>query len=305
MTALEDRPGASPDGLPPLRDVIRELGLSAKKSLGQNFILDLNLTRRIARLAGPLEGRTVVEVGPGPGGLTRALLIEGAGRVVVVERDERCLPVLQAIAERYPGRLGVHMGDALTVDWPTLLGQIEGAPNGLQGHTEKAKIVANLPYGVATMLLIGWLETEPWPPWFDRMALMFQKEVAERIVAEPGSKAYGRLAVISQWRTVPKLALTLPPAAFTPPPKVASAVVEFTPRPDPQPACSVKVLGQVTAAAFGQRRKMLRASLKQLTPFPELLLKEASIDPQLRGEALSVADFARLAQVVERMRGAG
>ena len=304
MTALEDRPGASPDGLPPLRDVIREMGLSAKKSLGQNFILDLNLTRRIARLAGPLEGRTVIEVGPGPGGLTRALLIEGAGRVVVVERDERCLPVLQAIAERYPGRLDIHMGDALTVDWPRLLGQIEGAPNGLQGHTEKAKIVANLPYGVATMLLINWLESEPWPPWFDRMALMFQKEVAERIVAEPGSKAYGRLAVISQWRTVPKLALTLPPAAFTPPPKVASAVVEFTPRPDPQPACSVKILGQVTAAAFGQRRKMLRASLKQLTPFPELLLKEASIDPQLRGEALSVADFARLAQVVERMRGA-
>lgn len=305
----DDRPGASPDGLPPLREVIREMGLSAKKSLGQNFILDLNLTRRIARIAGPLEGRTVLEVGPGPGGLTRALLMEGAARVVVIERDERCKPVLDAIAGRYPGRLEIHMGDALAADWPRMLGlgeaRRDGAPSDARGSDAPGQVTvaANLPYGVATLLLIGWLETEPWPPWWGRMALMFQKEVAERIVAEPGTKAYGRLAVISQWRALPKLALTLPPAAFTPPPKVASAVVEFTPRPDPQPACSVKVLGQVTAAAFGQRRKMLRASLKQITPFPELLLKETGIDPELRGETLSVTDFARLALTLERMRG--
>ena len=287
------RAGASPDGLPPLREVIAGLGLSAKKSLGQNFILDLNLTRRIARAAGPLEGRTVVEVGPGPGGLTRALLLEGAARVIAVERDSRCLPALAAISERYPGRLEVHAGDALDMDWPRLLAPI--APR-------KAAIVANLPYNVATRLLIGWLETEPWPPWFDRMALMFQKEVAERIVAEPGTKAYGRLAVISQWRARTRLLLTLPPAAFTPPPKVASAVVEFVPRPEPTPPCSVIMLGKVTAAAFGQRRKMLRASLKQLVPAPEELLAAAGIDAGLRGEQLDVADFARLALVAERSR---
>ena len=279
-----------PDGLPPLREVIASLGLTAKKSLGQNFILDLNLTRRIARAAGDLSGRTVVEIGPGPGGLTRGLLLEGAGRVIAVERDERALPALQQIAGHYPGRLEAHLGDALKTDWPSLLGD------------ERALIVANLPYGVATMLLIGWLETEPWPPGYDRMVLMFQREVAERIVAEPGTKAYGRLAVISQWRTRPRIVMTLKPEAFTPPPKVASAVVEFVPRENPDPPCSVKILGEVTAAAFGQRRKMLRASLKALTPAPELLLREAGLAPELRGEQLSVADFARLATIVERYR---
>jgi 16S rRNA (adenine1518-N6/adenine1519-N6)-dimethyltransferase len=285
----------SPDGLPPLREVIADLGLTAKKSLGQNFILDLNLTRRIARAAGDLSGRTVVEIGPGPGGLTRALLLEGAARVVAVERDERCLPALQQIAERYPGRLEVNLGDALKADWPSLLGSGPLA--------ERALIVANLPYGVATMLLIDWLETDPWPPWYERMVLMFQREVAERIVAEPGTKAYGRLAVISQWRTRPRIVMTLKPEAFTPPPKVASAVVEFLPRENPVPPCSVKVLGEVTAAAFGQRRKMLRASLKALTPAPELLLREAGLAPELRGEQLTVEDFARLAMIVERFRG--
>lgn len=284
------RPGASPDGLPPLRDVIRVHELAAKKSLGQNFLLDLNLTRRIARAAGDLTGRTVVEVGPGPGGLTRALLMEGAGRVVAVERDHRCLAALSEISAHYPGRLQVFEGDALEARWGELLG-----PNA-----PKAIIAANLPYGVATVLLIGWLETVPWPPWWDRMVLMFQKEVAERIVAEPGSKAYGRLAVISQWRAKTRLVMTLKPEAFTPPPKVSSAVVLFEPRAEPMPACSVSVLGKVTAAGFGQRRKMLRQSLKTLVARPEELLEAAGISPELRAERLSVRDFAKLALLYER-----
>jgi len=293
MSASAEPPslgGASPDGLPPLREVIRALGLGAKKSLGQNFILDLNLTRRIAREGAPLEGRTVVEVGPGPGGLTRALLLEGAGRVVAVERDERCKPALALIAERYPGRLEVHFGDALEARWPELL----------RSHGGKAVIVANLPYSVATLLLAGWLESEPWPPWYERMVLMFQKEVAERIVATPGTKAYGRLAVLAQWRTKPRIVLTLPREAFTPPPKIASAVVVFTPLKDPTPPCQAKMLARVTAAAFGQRRKMLRTSLKQLVENPDALLDATGIAGTLRAEDLSVKDFARLALVFER-----
>ncbi|MGE0024538.1 MAG: 16S rRNA (adenine(1518)-N(6)/adenine(1519)-N(6))-dimethyltransferase RsmA [Hyphomicrobium sp.] len=279
----------APDGLDPLRDVIRRYDLAAKKSLGQNFILDLNLTRRIARAGGAVQGRTVVEVGPGPGGLTRGLLMEGAARVVAIERDARCLPALSEIARRYPGQLEVHEDDALKADWGALL-----------GGGEKAVIAANLPYNVATMLLVGWLETEPWPPWWDRMVLMFQKEVAERIVAAPGSKDYGRLSVIAQWRSEAHIALTLKPEAFTPPPKVSSAVVVFTPRQVPQPACSVQTLGRVTAAAFGQRRKMLRASLKTLVPNPEELLAAAGIAPELRAERVPVRDFAKLALVYER-----
>jgi len=279
----------APDGLDPLREIIRRYDLAAKKSLGQNFILDLNLTRRIARAGGPVHGRTVVEVGPGPGGLTRGLLLEGAARVVAIERDARCLPALGEIALRYPGQLEVHEDDALKVDWDALL------PRG-----EKAVIAANLPYNVATMLLVGWLETEPWPPWWDRMVLMFQKEVAERIVAAPGGKDYGRLSVIAQWRSEAHIALALKPEAFTPPPKVSSAVVVFTPRQIAQPACSVQALGRVTAAAFGQRRKMLRASLKTLVPNPEELLAAAGIAPDLRAERVPVRDFARLALVYER-----
>jgi 16S rRNA (adenine1518-N6/adenine1519-N6)-dimethyltransferase len=278
--------GLASDGLPPLREVIRAHGLAAKKSLGQNFILDLNLTRKIARAGGPLTGRTVVEVGPGPGGLTRALLAEGARRVVAVERDDRCLPALAEIAAHYAGRLEVHPGDALDADWPTLL----ALPAG-----EKAAIAANLPYGVATRLLVGWLETEPWPPWFDLMLLMFQREVADRIVAEPGTKPYGRLSVISQWRASVRIAVTLKPEAFTPPPKVASAVVAFVPRQTLDPPCSVITLGRVTAAAFGQRRKMLRQSLRQFTPEPEPLLRAAGLDPESRAEQIPVAGFARLA----------
>jgi 16S rRNA (adenine1518-N6/adenine1519-N6)-dimethyltransferase len=287
------RPGASPDGLPPLGEVVRALELSARKSLGQNFILDLNLTRRIARAAGPLAGRTAVEVGPGPGGLTRALFLEGAERVVAVERDARCRPALEAIAARYPGRLEVHFADALEADWLALAA----------GSGPKPVIAANLPYNIATLLLVGWLEADPWPPWYERMVLMFQKEVAERIVAGPGSKAYGRLAVIAQWRTRPRLLFTLKPDAFTPPPAVASAVVEFVPVERPSPECSVTSLGRVTAAAFGQRRKMLRQSLKPLRPDPEALLAAAGIESTLRGEALAVRDFARLAYVLERLGG--
>ncbi|MBA4132634.1 MAG: 16S rRNA (adenine(1518)-N(6)/adenine(1519)-N(6))-dimethyltransferase [Hyphomicrobium sp.] len=284
-------PGASiDDGLPPLRDVIRAHDLIAKKNLGQNFILDLNLTRRIARLASPLTNTTVIEVGPGPGGLTRALLMEGAHHVIAIERDARCLRALAEISAAYPGRLTVHEGDALETDFAALAASAPG----------DVAVAANLPYNIATLLLIGWLETEPWPPWWQRMALMFQKEVAERIVAEPGSKAYGRLAVIAQWRAKPRIALTLPPAAFTPPPKVSSAVVVFEPREKPTPECSVKTLGRVTQSAFGQRRKMLRQSLKTLLPMPELLLREAGISPELRAEQLTVEDFARLANIYER-----
>ncbi|MEI9902291.1 MAG: 16S rRNA (adenine(1518)-N(6)/adenine(1519)-N(6))-dimethyltransferase RsmA [Hyphomicrobium sp.] len=282
--------GASPDGLPPLREVIHAFGLNAKKSLGQNFILDLNLTRRIARAAGTLAGHTVVEVGPGPGGLTRALLLEGAARVVAVERDERTRGALEMIAARYPGKLEVHFADALKADWPRLLGANHGP----------VVIVANLPYGVATLLLTGWLDSQPWPPWFQRMVLMFQKEVAERIVAAPGSKTYGRLSVLAQWRTTPRIVLSVPREAFTPAPKVTSAVVEFVPRKEPNPPCTPQGLARVTAAAFGQRRKMLRSSLKQLVPAPEALLDAAGISGTLRAEDLSVRDFARLALVHER-----
>ncbi len=277
-----------PDGLPPLRSVIERYGLNAKKSLGQNFLLDLNLTRKIARLAGNLNERTVVEIGPGPGGLTRALLIEGAKRVVAIERDDRCLPALAEISAHFPGRLDVHAADALDIDWTKL---VDG--------TGPVSIVANLPYGVASLLLVNWLETEPWPPWYDRMVLMFQREVAERIVAAPRSKAYGRLSVIAQWRTDAKIVMNLPPEAFTPPPKVASAIVEFLPKAQPEPPCRVRTLARVTAAAFGQRRKMLRSSLKQLTAFPELLLNRAGLAPEQRAEELSVSEFARLALVFD------
>jgi 16S rRNA (adenine1518-N6/adenine1519-N6)-dimethyltransferase len=281
---------STPDGLPPLREVIRSLGLIAKKSLGQNFLLDFNLTRRIARAAGPLEGVTVVEVGPGPGGLTRALLLEGADRVLAIEKDARCLPALEAIAALYPGRLQVLAADARQTDY------------GALALRAPARIVANLPYSVATPLLISWLKTEPWPPWFDRLVLMFQREVADRIVAPPGGKDYGRLAVLSQWRTSPRILFTLPAEAFTPKPKVDSALVEFVPRQAPDPPGEIAALEKVTAAAFGQRRKMLRASLRQITPDSEALLQALGIDPKARAEELDVADFVRIANALQRTR---
>ena len=278
----------TPDGLPPLREVIRAAGLSAKKSLGQNFLLDLNLTRRIARAAGPFAGVSVVEVGPGPGGLTRALLMEGADKVVAIERDERCLGPLEDIAAAYPGRLEIVSADAREVDYQAL------------PIRSPARLVANLPYSVGTTLLIGWLKSDPWPPWFDSLVLMFQREVADRIVAAPGGKDYGRLAVVSQWRTDSRIVFSLPPDAFTPKPKVASAVVKLVPRARAEPPCDIAVLEQVTAAAFGQRRKMLRASLKQITPDPETLLTELGLNPRARAETLQIADFCRIANALAK-----
>lgn len=275
----------SADGLPPLREVIARHGLSARKALGQNFLLDLNLTRRIARAAAPLVGHTVVEIGPGPGGLTRALLAEGAGRVVAVERDARALPALAEIEAAFRGRLEVIETDALTVDWRALV----------QGP---AKVVANLPYNIATPLLVGWLTSETWPPWYKSLTLMFQKEVAERITAKPGEPCYGRLAVLSQWRATARRLFDIDRRAFTPSPKVTSTVVEIVPLPEAIVPCQVSVLERVTAAAFGQRRKMLRSSLKTLLADPVPLLIRLGINPAARAEELSVADFCRLARAV-------
>ncbi len=275
----------SDDGLPPLREVIERHGLAAKKSLGQNFLFDLNLTRRIARSAGKLDDVTVVEVGPGPGGLTRALLMEGAKRVVAIERDARALPALAEIAAAYPGRLEVISGDALDPSW---LQRVEGP----------ARIVANLPYNIATPLLVGWLTSEPWPPWYRSLTLMFQKEVAERITAKPGSKAYGRLAVLAQWRAVATKLFDIDRRAFSPPPNVTSSVVHIVPGV-PAAAIRVETLERITAAAFGQRRKMLRQSLKSLGVTPEVLLQAAEIEPTRRAEELSVGDFCRMAQQLE------
>ncbi len=266
--------------------------LDAKKSLGQNFLFDLNLTARIARAAAPLEGATVVEIGPGPGGLTRALLAGGAKKVIAVERDQRCLAALNEIAAYYPGRLDVIEGDALETD----LG-------ALAGGRQPARICANLPYNIATALLTRWLESDVWPPWFDRLTLMFQREVAERIVATPAQRAaYGRLAVLCNWRCETRILFDVSPSAFTPPPKVVSSVVELRPRAGPSP-CEAKLLSAVTQAAFGQRRKMLRQSLKSLAPGDVLaLLAEAGIDPAARAEEIGVEGFAALARVLGRRR---
>ena len=282
------------DGLPPLRDVVEACGIEPSRALGQNFLFDLNLTGRIARAAGPLAGVPVVEIGPGPGGLTRALLAEGAD-VVAVERDRRCLPALAAIAERYPGRLTVIEGDALDV-----------VPSGLPLRQDGRlwRVVANLPYNVATPLLTGWIEAEPWPPWYDRMVLMFQREVAERIVATPAQRAdYGRLGVLCGWRTRARILFDVAPSNFVPAPKVTSSIVELVPRPAPLP-CAAASLSRVTAAAFGQRRKMLRQSLKGLaTPRGPVdvgdLLERAGIEGTARAETLDVADFVKLARLAD------
>lgn len=277
------------DDLPPLRDVIKRHQLSARKSLGQNFLLDLNLTTRIARAAGPLEDATVIEVGPGPGGLTRALLALGARRVIAIERDDRAVAALEEISVRYPGRLDIINADAMHFDPRPLLG------------SERAKIVANLPYNIATALLIGWLSIEPWPPWFDTMVLMFQREVAERIVAHDGDEAYGRLAVLANWRAETKILFDISPAAFVPPPKVTSSVVRLLPRMAPMP-CHRKSLEQVAAAAFGQRRKMLRQSLKSLGVDPARLAAAADIDPTRRAETIPLAGFIAMARELANIR---
>ena len=274
---------AALDGLPPLRDVIQRHGLDAKKSLGQNFLLDLNLTQKVARTAGPLEDCTVIEVGPGPGGLTRAILALGAKRVIAVERDARCLPALAEIAAHYPGRLEVIEGDALKIDAAAL------APG------EPVRIIANLPYNVGTQLLLNWLLPQHWPPFYLSLTLMFQREVALRIVADADDDHYGRLGVICGWRTDARMAFDIPPQAFTPPPKVTSTVVHLEPLAEPLP-CEAARLERVTQAAFGQRRKMLRQSLKPLGG--EALLAKAGIDPQRRAETLSVEEFVRLANLI-------
>ena len=281
------------DGLPPLREIVATFGLDARKSLGQNFLFDLNLTGRIARAAGPLDGVVVVEIGPGPGGLTRALLAQGAKKVIAIERDERCLAALEQIGAHWPGRLEVIAGDALQqrpADWAA---QAEGAP---------LRICANLPYNIATPLLVGWLETEPWPPPFERLTLMFQKEVAERIVATPEQRAdYGRLGVLANWRAQTRILFDVPPSAFTPPPKVTSSVVELIPRAKPEP-CDPRILSQITLAAFGQRRKMLRQSLKGFAGARGLDINDwlsgAGAEPTQRAEEIDVAAFARLARSV-------
>ncbi len=277
------------DDLPPLREVIRKCGLSARKSLGQNFLLDLNLTARIARAAAPLEGAVIVEIGPGPGGLTRALLASGARRVIAVEHDARALPALEEISARYPGRLDVVCADAQTFDPRPLL------------DGERAKIVANLPYNIATALLIDWLTIEPWPPWYDMMVLMFQREVAERIVARENDPAYGRLGVLANWRAETRILFDISPAAFVPQPKVTSSLVRLTPREAPE-ACDRRALEQVAAAAFGQRRKMLRQSLRSLPADPARLAAAAHVDPTRRAETVPVSGFVAMARELTDIR---
>jgi 16S rRNA (adenine1518-N6/adenine1519-N6)-dimethyltransferase len=276
---------ATIDGLPPLREVIASHGLSARKALGQNFLLDLNLTAKIARAAGDLTGADVLEVGPGPGGLTRGLLAEGARRVLAIEKDARCLPALAEIAAAYPGRLEVLNADALEVDWATHL-------------VPPIKVVANLPYNVGTELLVRWLTPPVWPPLWRSLTLMFQREVAERIVAQPGGKAYGRLAVLAQWRCEARIVMSLPPEAFTPPPKVKSAVVHLTALPAPRFEADPKVLERVVAAGFNPRRKMLRAALKGVAPDIEERILAAGLKPTDRAEQVPIEGFCALARQV-------
>ena len=280
------------DGLPPLREVVARFDIAPKKALGQNFLFDLNLTRRIARAAGPLEDATVIEIGPGPGGLTRALLAEGAKRVVAIERDARCLAALAEIAAHYPGRLHVIEGDALEVDMQALC-----AKYATEGPV---RVCANLPYNISTVLLTKWLEADDWPPAWDRLTLMFQREVAERIVATPAERVdYGRLAVLCGWRTQARILFDVAPSAFTPPPKVTSSIVELRPREAPL-ACDKRTLLAIAQAAFGQRRKMLRQSLKSIAPGgdAEALLRAAGIEPTRRAEEVDVAGFIALANAL-------
>ncbi|AEI94323.1 16S rRNA (adenine(1518)-N(6)/adenine(1519)-N(6))-dimethyltransferase RsmA [Roseobacter litoralis] len=273
------------DNLPPLRSVIRDHDLSARKSMGQNFLLDLNLTAKIARQAGDLSACDVLEIGPGPGGLTRGLLAQGARRVLAIEKDARCLPALAEIAAAYPGRLEVVNGDALEID-------------PLSALTPPIRVAANLPYNVGTELLVRWLTPETWPPYWQSLTLMFQREVAERIVAKPGSKAYGRLAILAQWRADAQIVMQLPPEAFTPPPKVSSSVVHITALPAPRYPADANVLSKVVAMAFNQRRKMLRAALKGLGPDIEDRLQAAGIKPTERAERVSLQGFCALARAV-------
>lgn len=271
------------DDLPPLRDVIASHGLDAKKSLGQNFLLDLNLTSKIARLAGDISGHDVLEVGPGPGGLTRGLLAAGARRVVALEKDPRCMAALAQIAAAYPGRLDVFNADALDFD---IRGQLTGP----------VRVVANLPYNVGTELLVRWLTPKDWPPFWSSLTLMFQKEVAERIIAKPGTKAYGRLGILAQWKSNPSVVMELPPEAFTPQPKVHSAVVHLEALAEPRFPAPAGLLSSTVAMAFNQRRKMLRSSLKSAAPDIETALRDAGLEPTARAEEISLEGFCALAR---------
>jgi 16S rRNA (adenine1518-N6/adenine1519-N6)-dimethyltransferase len=275
------------DGLPPLRSVIAAHGLSAKKSLGQNFLLDFNLTRKIARAAGPLENATIYEVGPGPGGLTRALLAEGAARIIAVERDRRCIAAVEEIALAFPGRLEIVSADAMTLDESELLRERKIMP--------PVRIAANLPYNVGTALLVKWLTAKVWPPFWESLTLMFQREVAERIVSSPGSAEFGRLAVLAQWRTVPRILFDVDRRAFTPSPSVTSALLRVEPLAEPRAQARLEDLERVSAAAFGQRRKMLRQSLKQLAPDAEARIRAAGVEPESRPQDLNIEQFAALA----------
>lgn len=279
------------DTLPPLREVIATHGLSARKSLGQNFLLDLNLTAKIARQAGDVSACDVLEIGPGPGGLTRGLLSEGARHVLAIEKDSRCQAALAEIAAAYPGKLTVLEGDALEID-------------PLAHLTPPIRVAANLPYNVGTELLVRWLTPPTWPPFWESLTLMFQREVAERIVAPPGSKTYGRLAILAQWRADARIVMHLPPSAFTPPPKVSSAVVHLTALPEPRFPADAAVLNQVVAAGFNQRRKMLRASLKGIAPNIEDLLVAAGLKPTDRAEQIPLEGFCALARQVAAARAA-
>ena len=276
------------DDLPPLRELIRRHGLAARRSLGQNFLLDLNLTARIARAAEPLEGVTVVEVGPGPGGLTRALLALGARRVIAIERDERCVAALQELGEYFGDRLRVIAGDAMEID---LAPYVQSGP---------VRVVANLPYNIATALLVSWLTVEPWPPWYDMLVLTFQREVAHRIVAAPGTKSYGRLSVLAGWRTSAQILFDIAPRAFVPAPQVTSSVVRLVPRAQPL-RCERRLLERVVEAAFGQRRKMLRQGLKSLGVDALALLTAAGIDPTARAEDIAIEGFVALARALAAM----
>lgn len=279
---------AASDGLPPLREVIAAHGLGARKSLGQNFLLDFNLTRRIARAAGPLADATIYEVGPGPGGLTRALLAEGARSIIAVERDVRCLPALQDIVRAFPSRLDVVSADAMKVD--------EGAMLRGRGITAPVRVAANLPYNVGTALVVKWLTTPVWPPFWESLTLMFQHEVAQRLVSVPGATDFGRLSVLAQWRARPRILFDVDRHAFTPAPAVTSSLVRIEPLPAPVAPARIDDLERVTAAAFGQRRKMLRQSLKQLSPAAEAVINAAGIDPRSRPQDLGVEQFAALAR---------
>ena len=271
------------DDLPPLRDVIAAHGLDAKKSLGQNFLLDLNLTSKISRLAGDISDHDVLEVGPGPGGLTRGLLAAGARRIVALEKDPRCMPALAQIAAAYPGRLDIFNADALDFD---MRGQLTGP----------VRVVANLPYNVGTELLVRWLTPKDWPPFWSTLTLMFQKEVAERIIATPGTKAYGRLGILAQWKSTPSVVMELPPEAFTPPPEVHSAVVHLEALAEPRFPAPAGLLSSTVAMAFNQRRKMLRSSLKSAAPDIETALRDAGLEPTARAEEISLEGFCALAR---------